>query len=159
MSSLGNYAPSYTVFFLIISWNRGHTSSGPDDPLVPHLLLSRCRVSSPSGERRKEQEQRDNRSCKGRGGNTAPRFFYAPKWPATLERGMQPAARILLAHGQRPHLRAEQCFFRGSCPRKKQISTLFRRLRAAELCEAPLLEGACISKRRARRGAPFAYIA
>ena len=75
MSSLGNYAPSYTVFFLIISWNRGHTSSGPDDPLVPHLLLSRCRVSSPSGERRKEREQRETRSCKGRGGNTAPRFF------------------------------------------------------------------------------------
>ncbi|HIT25481.1 MAG TPA: hypothetical protein IAC27_05530 [Candidatus Enterenecus avicola] len=40
--------------------------------------------------------------------------------------GMQPAARIIGSKDDPiPHWRAEQCFFRCSCPRKKQISIYF----------------------------------
>ena len=48
------------------------------------------------------------------------------------ERGCSPL-RALTAFA---HLRTEECFFRGTCPRKKRNLILFRHLRMTELCEA-----------------------
>ena len=48
------------------------------------------------------------------------------------------AARCV-ARAQRVRLRAEKCFFRRACRRKKQIQTLFCRLRAAKLCRGLFL--------------------
>ena len=48
------------------------------------------------------------------------------------------AARCV-ARAKRAPLRAEQCFFQGSCPWKKQILIQFCRLRAAKLCRGLFL--------------------
>ena len=40
--------------------------------------------------------------------------------------------------GKSHPFRHEKCHFRGACPRKWRIFNLFHRLRAVELCEAPL---------------------
>src|SRR5699024_7347895 len=49
--------------------------------------------------------------------------------------GMQPAACIIGSKGDPiPHWRAEKCFSRCACPRKKRHSNLFSRQRAGKLC-------------------------
>jgi len=60
------------------------------------------------------------------------------KMPAFFEGGSSPLRASFGPWGQMSHLRTARCFFRGACPRKKQILILFRRLRAAKLCEAIL---------------------
>ena len=60
---------------------------------------------------------------------------------------MQPAACILGSKDDpRPHWRAEKCFFRCACPRKKQDFNLFSHLRMGKLCRGLVTEGTPSSK-------------